>query len=62
MATPKRRMKAQNSLSEFDLGLKSPKPTVDREVNAKYIMIIVTLASVFPKLFPSTIISKLHKK
>ena len=34
MATPKRRMKEQTTLSESLLGLKSPNPTVDKEVNA----------------------------
>jgi hypothetical protein len=29
-------MNAQASLSMLPLGLKSPNPTVDREVNAKY--------------------------
>jgi len=37
MATPKRRMNAQKILSKSFLGLKSPNPTVDSEVKAKYI-------------------------
>jgi len=34
-------MQAVHILSKSLLGLKSPKPTVDNEVNAKYIAIIV---------------------
>tara|TARA_B110000285_G_scaffold211340_1_gene253949 strand:- start:368 stop:514 length:147 start_codon:yes stop_codon:yes gene_type:complete len=34
--TPKRRIKAHKSLSASLLGLKSPNPTVDRDVKAKY--------------------------
>jgi len=35
IATPTRRIIAQNNLSALLLGLKSPKPTVERVVNEK---------------------------
>ena len=41
METPVRSTIEVKSLSKSLLGLKSPNPTVDREVNAKYIMIMV---------------------
>jgi hypothetical protein len=41
IATPKRRMKAQMNLSMLLFGWQSPKPTVDRDVNAKYTAIIM---------------------
>lgn len=40
METPNKRIKAQISLSWSLLGLKSPNPTVDKDVNAKYITAI----------------------
>lgn len=39
IATPNSNIKAQNNLSGLDLGLKSPNPTVDKLVNAKYVVI-----------------------
>ena len=36
-ATPKRSMKAVMNLSMSLLGWKSPRPTVDRDVNPKYV-------------------------
>ena len=41
IATPKTSIKEVNILSKSLLGLKSPKPTVDNDVNAKYKAIIV---------------------
>ena len=38
MATPNSKIKAVSSLSELLHGWKSPKPIVEREVNAKYII------------------------
>lgn len=35
IATPKSKIRAHMSLSGFDLGWKSPNPTVEREVKAK---------------------------
>ena len=40
-ATPKSKMKAPTSLSLFDLGVKSPRPTVDKDVNIKYVRVII---------------------
>ena len=41
IATPKRRMNAQMNLSMLLFGLKSPNPTVERDVNAKYTAMII---------------------
>ena len=41
--TPPRSIMAPNNLSKSLLGVKSPKPTVEIEVIAKYIAIIVNL-------------------
>jgi len=43
IATPKTSIKEVNILSKSLLGLKSPKPTVDRDVKAKYTPIIVVV-------------------
>jgi len=51
MATPKRRMNAQNILSKSFLGFKSPNPTVDSEVKAKYITnIVISIGWLYCKL------------
>ena len=47
MATPKKRTKAPTSLSRSLRGLKSPKPTVDKEVKAKYVVMTDISAGVF---------------
>ena len=47
IATPKRSINATKTLSKSLLGFKSPNPTVDREVKAKYINNSVLYASVF---------------
>lgn len=46
IATPNSRIKAQNSRSASLLGWKSPKPTVEREVNAKQVTAIILLKTV----------------
>ena len=40
METPNNKINAHMSLSRSLLGLKSPNPTVDKEVNAKYMTAI----------------------
>jgi hypothetical protein len=40
IATPNNNINAPNNLSIFDLGFISPNPTVDKDVNAKYIIAI----------------------
>lgn len=48
MATPPIKTKAPTDLSKLDLGVKSPKPTVESVVNPKYRPIIVFLCALFP--------------
>jgi hypothetical protein len=40
MATPNNNINDPSNLSIFDLGFISPNPTVDKDVNAKYIIAI----------------------
>jgi len=46
MATPKSKTNEQHNRSKSLLGWKSPKPTVDKEVNAKYVTMTVIYVGV----------------
>tara|TARA_B110000285_G_C15039611_1_gene571132 strand:+ start:834 stop:1016 length:183 start_codon:yes stop_codon:yes gene_type:complete len=47
-ATPNKSIAHVKILSGLDLGLKSPKPTVDRDVKEKYVIIMAFSYGVFP--------------
>ena len=52
METPKSKMKLPNSLSASLFGTKSPRPTVERLVNVKYVSIIyMSKGSLFYKSY-----------
>jgi hypothetical protein len=54
MATPSMSMPDPHNLSKLDLGVKSPKPTVAKVVNAKYSpMMVFLLASFCLRLYKS---------
>lgn len=51
MATPNKSINAPKNLSTFPLGVKSPNPTVERLVNAKY-RLMIKLLEVFASANP----------